>query len=64
MQNHRKYTQLKILQNKISLTKSLHEAYLKTSVEAETLDEENKKKIVEDDFELIEATINGIIKQK
>lgn len=45
------------MQNKLSLTKCLHEAYLKTVVEAETLS--SKKKLIEDDFDLVDATITG-----
>lgn len=48
-----------IFQNKISLSKSLHEAYLKTVVECETLEEEKKKNLPEDDFDLTDVTING-----
>lgn len=45
------------MQNKLSLTKCLHEAYLKTVVEAETLN--SKKKLIQDDFDLVDATITG-----
>lgn len=48
-----------LFQNKISLSKSLHEAYLKTVVECETLNDENKKKFSEDDYDLTDVTING-----
>lgn len=48
-------------QNKMSLTKILHEAYLRTVCESESLDEENKKTLIEDEFDVIEARINGIL---
>ncbi len=48
-------------QNKISLSKTLHEAYLKTVVECETLEEEKKKNFSEDDFDLTDVTINGTV---
>lgn len=43
----------------MSLTKILHEAYLRTVCESESLDEENKKTLIEDEFDVIEARING-----
>lgn len=53
-----------IFQNKISLSKSLHEEYLKTVVECETLEEEKKKTFSEDDFDLTDVTINGTLTYK
>lgn len=48
-------------QNKISLTKILREASLKTLIETETIDEELKKNNFNEDesFEMVEATISG-----
>lgn len=52
------------LKNKISLSKSLHEEYLKTVVECESLEEEKKKNLSEDDFDLTDVTINACPKFK
>lgn len=47
------------LKNKLSLTKCLHEGYLKTVVEAESLN--SRKKLIADEYDIVDATITGNI---
>lgn len=43
----------------MSLTKILHEVYLKTVCESESLADEGKNKLIEDEFEIVDAAIHG-----
>lgn len=45
----------------MSLTKILHESYLRTVCESESLNEDSKYKLIEEDFDIIDATINGLL---